>query len=278
MAKISTDPSEFTPQQVVKRTDLHAAYRGQQQGGIVTPAEHPVVFAITGKSGRKHGYKDYWATDGTFRYYGEGQEGDMEFTGGNRAIRDHVEKGERLFLWERLESKKTHLKLVTECSCVGRSIEQGKDKNGDTRNVIVFHLKPVSELPVQLEGALEASIRKAKEKPKVELQESAFGGGPSKQRQVTTTARDRNPNVIVFVLLRADGYCEGCGNPAPFQKPNGDPYLEVHHVEALADDGPDSADNAVAICPNCHRRAHHSADKLAFKKQLIRRIKNLSLH
>jgi len=52
------------------------------------------------------------------------------------------------------------------------------------------------------------------------------------------------------------GTCELCDQPAPFTKKNGDPYLEVHHVKQLADGGEDTINNAVALCPNCHRKMH----------------------
>lgn len=32
--------------------------------------------------------------------------------------------------------------------------------------------------------------------------------------------------------------------------------MEEHHVIRLADGGSDSIDNAVALCPNCHRKIH----------------------
>lgn len=67
----------------------------------------------------------------------------------------------------------------------------------------------------------------------------------------------RNPDVIAEVLERANGICEECGNKAPFLKAlDGTPYLEVHHKIRLADGGEDTVDNAVAVCPNCHRRVH----------------------
>jgi 5-methylcytosine-specific restriction protein A len=62
-----------------RRRDIHGRYDGQRQGGISTPANHPIIFAFTGTSGAKHGYADAWTADGTFRYFGEGQEGDMTF-------------------------------------------------------------------------------------------------------------------------------------------------------------------------------------------------------
>src|SRR3954471_22536006 len=59
-----------------RRRDIHATFGGQQQGGIITPSKYPLIFAITGASGRQHGYEDRWVDDGSFRYFGEGQVGD----------------------------------------------------------------------------------------------------------------------------------------------------------------------------------------------------------
>ena len=68
----------------------------------------------------------------------------------------------------------------------------------------------------------------------------------------------RNHDVVAEVLERANGKCELCGSPAPFLRAsNQAPYLEVHHTIRLADGGEDTVDNAVAACPNCHRKAHH---------------------
>jgi 5-methylcytosine-specific restriction protein A len=67
----------------------------------------------------------------------------------------------------------------------------------------------------------------------------------------------RSAAVAASVLLRAAGKCEGCGEPAPFVRPNGSLYLEVHHKQRLADDGPDTEENAIALCPNCHRQRHY---------------------
>lgn len=67
----------------------------------------------------------------------------------------------------------------------------------------------------------------------------------------------RNPDVVAEVRDRAAGICERCGNGAPFVgKSSGLPYLEVHHKVQLSDGGLDTVDNAIAICPNCHRELH----------------------
>lgn len=74
---------------------------------------------------------------------------------------------------------------------------------------------------------------------------------------VTTTAFRRNADVIAEVLFRARGTCEKCQQPAPFiRRSDGSPYLEVHHKIQLATDGEDTVENAIALCPNCHRASH----------------------
>lgn len=77
-------------------------------------------------------------------------------------------------------------------------------------------------------------------------------------RLVTAVVVARNPDVIVEVLLRANGRCEECGVPAPFiRRSDNSPYLEVHHRVQLALGGADTVENAMALCPNCHRRKHY---------------------
>jgi len=74
---------------------------------------------------------------------------------------------------------------------------------------------------------------------------------------VQTKVYERNPDVITEVLSRAKGKCEKCNMPAPFRKKKDKtPYLEVHHIVRLADDGDDTIKNAEALCPNCHREKH----------------------
>lgn len=75
---------------------------------------------------------------------------------------------------------------------------------------------------------------------------------------ITSTSFRRNPDVVAEVLLRAEGKCEGCFQPAPFVRASdGTPYLEVHHRIMLAAGGEDTVSNAIALCPNCHRSAHY---------------------
>ena len=70
----------------------------------------------------------------------------------------------------------------------------------------------------------------------------------------------RSSEVVAYVLEQARGICELCQLPAPFIRDDGTPFLEVHHVIMLREGGPDTVDNAVALCPNCHREAHHGCN------------------
>ncbi|EPF2678700.1 HNH endonuclease [Vibrio vulnificus] len=49
---------------------------------------------------------------------------------------------------------------------------------------------------------------------------------------------------------------------------SGKPYLEVHHLIRLIDDGPDTPLNCVAVCPNCHRELHYSSEQRALTEKL----------
>lgn len=75
---------------------------------------------------------------------------------------------------------------------------------------------------------------------------------------VCQTVFNRNPYVVAEVLERANGICEKCKNSAPFIKDiDCKPYLEVHHIIPLAQGGDDTVENAIALCPNCHRHTHY---------------------
>jgi hypothetical protein len=84
-----------------------------------------------------------------------------------------------------------------------------------------------------------------------------------------TESYERDPAVRADVLDRANGFCELCKEPAPFVKGDGEPFLEVHHIIPLAEKGPDTVENGVGLCPNCHREVHYGKAS----KELSRRLK-----
>ena len=92
------------------------------------------------------------------------------------------------------------------------------------------------------------------------------------RREVLTQQIARSSAVIEYVKVAAKGRCDLCEKDAPFTTKHGEPYLECHHLVRLADGGRDSEDNAVGLCPNCHRKMHG----LNLKKDLEKLQKRIS--
>jgi hypothetical protein len=92
---------------------------------------------------------------------------------------------------------------------------------------------------------------------------SSTGGGSRYQR---------SPVIKKYVEARADGVCEMCGEPAPFETPDGRPYLETHHVDELGQGGKDHPDKVAAVCPTCHKRIHYGEDGDALNEALRERL------
>lgn len=110
-----------------------------------------------------------------------------------------------------------------------------------------------------VESAFMAAVAKSKNDSHAERQARLEKANPVPTTQIVTTiVFRRNPDVVAAVLARAKGICEGCLKPAPFiRRTDNSPFLEVHHRKQLADQGHDTVANAIALCPNCHRNAHH---------------------
>ena len=103
-------------------------------------------------------------------------------------------------------------------------------------------------------------------------------GNPNPERSdpsVSKGAFRRDPEVIAWVKQRAGGICELCEKEAPFRDRNNQPFLEVHHILPLADGGSDTTNNAVALCPNCHRECHHGTNANELAEILKCRVKEI---
>jgi 5-methylcytosine-specific restriction enzyme A len=243
-----------------RRRDILGKYGGQMQGGICTPKDHPLVIAFTGASGQQHGYADSWTPEGVYRYFGEGQSGDMTWKGGNVAIRDHVAKGEDLLLFQTLGDG--NVRFLGEFVCAGYDLELAPDGTGALRQAMVFNLVPASEIDdhgerlLDSEGAPKVSdLHALREQALAAVSTPAYANRAVAKRNVY----ERSSHVRAYVLARSNGQCEACGRAAPFRTLIGVPYLEPHHIRRLGDGGPDDPRFMGAVCPNCHREIHHGA-------------------
>lgn len=131
----------------------------------------------------------------------------------------------------------------------------------------IAEIEGQSAVPV---AEFEIEVREAKKRVRTRPQ----GRQCPESKSVVVTQYVRDPAVVAWVLAEAKGICECCLELAPFQTTDG-PYLEVHHVRRLADRGSDMTSNAIAICPNCHRRIHYGIDATNLLEQLYQRISRL---
>jgi 5-methylcytosine-specific restriction protein A len=264
---ISYDHPFVVGQVYRRRRDIHDRFSGQSQGGISTPTKAPLVFLFTGESGSAYGYEDSFRPDGTFWYTGEGQVGDMQVVRGNAAIANHRDAGKKLLLFE--YAARDQVRYLGEFEYLGHHEEQRADRDGQPRKALIFHLGSVAAVaaspqppgPLPRKSSLAALRSAALE---------GAGAGASVEQRLVNVAR-RAEAIRRYALARADGVCEACRAAAPFMARTG-PFLEVHHVVRLSDGGPDHPAHVVAVCPNCHRRAHHSVDAESFNKGLIDQV------
>jgi 5-methylcytosine-specific restriction endonuclease McrA len=137
-----------------------------------------------------------------------------------------------------------------------------------------------SKVPEALRKYLNVEVQTL-DNDRVGLQNSTIDDIPSAPigskvptRILTAGSRfQRDEKVRRFVIEQAKGTCEYC-RELGFILPDGSHYLEAHHIIALANQGPDTVDNVIALCPSDHREAHYGANSVAMENEMIEIIKN----
>jgi 5-methylcytosine-specific restriction protein A len=150
----------FIPNQIYQRKAIHNQYGGNRQSGICPSAQNPFIFIFSGSGGKQHGYKDQWENENIFSYTGEGQTGDMQFTKGNLALREHLYTGKRVFLFEYVQSG--YVKFVSELEFFDTGFFETHDTSGTNRVGIKFFFKragvQLKVKPEQLQFVAEPDV------------------------------------------------------------------------------------------------------------------------
>lgn len=266
----------FIEGQTLPRAHLHARFGGQMQGGISTPRDADVILLFTGESGERYGYRDGWTEAGVYEYAGEGQRGDMAFERGNAAIRDSRANGKALLLFHTL-GKGRPIRFMGVFDCAGWDARRGPDLDGNERKVIIFHLLKVADAYDDDADEPEPVADLPLDELRARALAASAGNGVSEGAATAAAGRyyARAEAVRRYVLARADGKCECCGIPAPFERWDGSPYLEPHHTTMLSEGGPDHPRHVAAVCPNCHRRVHYGRDGHDLNERLISHLAEL---
>lgn len=219
-------------------------------------------------------YENKWV-DNILHYTGTGSKGDQVLEGNqNKTLYNSPGTEIPVLLFETF--KKGHHKykgLVKVCEEPYQTNEP--DRDGDMRKVWKFPLKFESDPFIDYEDLKtieEKEAKKAKELSPEELKERAKAAkGKARKRYVKSETYIRDQDVALYVKDRANGICDLCNLPAPFENSKNEPYLENHHVVWLSKGGEDTIYNCVALCPNCHRKMHilkSKEDIVALKRKI----------
>lgn len=266
---------QFTPGAVYDRkTEINGPFGGSFRHGIAPSATYPAIFLYTGDSGEKYGYADGWE-HGAYLYTGEGQNGPMSLTRGNRAIAEHAVDGRALHLFES-RGKGNGYAYVGEFSCADMFEKTHLDLSGEDRTAIVFRLVPVG-VPAEAIEVEELDDDETDQSESLAAARLAALAAckPSKDDLGLSAPRkiyQRSRKVSHYVMMRAKGECESCEKPAPFMKRDGTPYLEPHHVNRVSDGGLDHPRYVGAICPSCHREIHSGVHGASLNERLKQRL------
>jgi 5-methylcytosine-specific restriction protein A len=259
----------------------------QPQSGILWGPKEPgcVIVTAGGKHSESAGYEDRRSPNGSWHYFGQGEKGDQALEKyankllmeGQRSVLLFTTREPTIF---EAKTNKSLSKLYRFEGIFGVRgweicIPEYGPRAGD--KLLLFHLIPIQVLwnsqPLPEDIKNELGI-KQQEMMLVQLRNVLIKEGEfSSARQFSTREyRLTSAPLKIYARLRANGICEYCNEPAPFVDIYGLPFLEVHHIRRLADDGPDIPKNVAALCPNCHREAHFGNEPDRFRAKLAQLV------
>jgi len=260
----------------------------QPQSGILWNKEGSDTIIITtgGRHTKRVSYSDSQLEDGNWIYTGQGEKGDQNPYSFANSLLTNLDKKILLFttrepnaqeVRERGHHKKQY-QYEGLFEVIDWTIEtqtEGKRK-GD--KLVKYILQPIEtnaleEENIPLKDPLENILLEPSEF--YNLRKKALSNSnksPKASTIILTEYKNRSIEIKKYALLRANGNCENCEKEAPFVNLNEIPFLEVHHIFSLADEGPDHPVNVAAICPNCHKEAHYGKNKEKIKEELSKKI------
>lgn len=263
--------------QVITNDEIRNIFKCGNMGGMRRSNTTNTLTIVTDHT--KGLYDDRWEGD-ILHYTGMGKNGDQDINfAQNRTLNESNKNGVDVFLFEVVKEKEyTYLGSIVLCGEPYQEEQPGED--GRKRKVWIF--------PVKLKHSEEASLiakslmeqnfsekqKKARRLSNTEVKERAEQTGTKNvgSRNAVVKTYERNPYVTEYAKRRAKGICGLCEQQAPFLNKNGEPYLETHHIEWLANGGEDTIENTVALCPNCHQKMHvvESEDDIKKLKQIVK--------
>lgn len=251
--------SKIQQGEILNNDQLCEIFKCSPQGGMRRSLETNTLVIVSNHV--QSIYDDRWIDD-VFHYTGMGQNGNQSLTfAQNKTLAESNSNGVEVHLFE-VEKEKEYIYQGQVILADVPYQETQPDASDNDRQVVIFPLKLIGKKAKALSIEEFNTIQKTRERKARnlsldELKEKAIRARKRVgERTVESVQYERDQYIAQFTRKRANGICDLCLNPAPFNDKNGRPYLESHHIEWLSKGGLDSIENTVALCPNCHRRMH----------------------
>ncbi len=265
---------------VINNEELTELFKCSTQGGM--RRSHKTNTLVLVSNHVKSIYSDRWFGK-ELHYTGMGSTGDQTLGTQNKTLYESNFNGVEVHLFEVFELREYTYQGVVVYNGKGYQ-ENQTDIDGNQRKVWMFPMELKDGKPVRVNDTVIKKLQETKQKSlrklnKKQIKRLAESKKETEQsyRITETKSIERDEYIKLYALERADGNCQLCDKPAPFLKKDGSPYLEVHHINYLANKGSDTIDNVAALCPNCHRKMHSlelqiDIDKL--KKLALEKLKD----
>lgn len=251
--------------EILNNEELCDIFKCSPQGGM--RRSHSTNTLIIVSNNIKSIYADRWEGE-ILHYTGMGSSGNQSLSfGQNKTLNESKTNRIPVYLFEVFKTKEYVYQGEIEL------VDNPYQEIQNNRNVWMFPLKIKNGAPLTLDQKQFEQLKK-NERTKTKklninqikiLAEERLNKQPSR-RKVESTTYIRDQRVVEYALLRANGKCQLCEQDAPFLRKDGTPYLEVHHIDYMANGGIDTIDNVAALCPNCHRKMHALENEIEYKK------------
>jgi 5-methylcytosine-specific restriction protein A len=258
----------------------------QPQSGILWNKEGSDTIIITtgGRHTKRVSYSDSLQADGSWIYTGQGEKGDQNPHSFANSLLTNLDKKILLFTTREPTAKEVrergNNKKQYQFEGLFKTVEwkietqtEGKRIGDKLVKYVLQPIEEIEELNLPIQDPLENILLEPSEFYNIRAKILSDTDKITKPNAVVLTEyKNRSIEVKKYALLRSNGKCENCEKDAPFVNSNNIPFLEVHHIFSLSDDGPDHPINVAAICPNCHREAHYGKEMQTLKDKLSQKI------
>jgi len=251
--------------EIINNEELCGIFQCAPQGGM--RRSHKTNTLVIVSNHVKSIYADRWE-DKTLHYTGMGSSGNQSLSfAQNKTLSESKTNGIPVYLFEVFKTKEYVYQGEVEL------VDEPYKEVQSNRDVWMFPLRIKNGNPLTLDQSQFEQLEK-NEKTKTKrlsinqiktLAEELPNKQPSK-RKVESSTYIRDHRVKEYARLRANGKCQLCEQNAPFKSKDGSPYLEVHHIDYMANGGIDTIDNVAALCPNCHRKMHALENETDYNK------------